>query len=204
MSKHHKLLGGIHRKIWEEKNGKIPKGYHIHHLNGNPYNNEISNLVCLSPEEHGKIHENEFTKWASYGGKIGGIKCKEQKLGWFAATEEERKARSLNALNHRKFELDSERRKLEYETGVRKHWSTYYSKEEVSKKISAGDPGKSTRGKKAWNNGIKMELSDPEGARQRKSASAFARQKIKCICCNKDFDPGNFSRHQNSKQNKLR
>jgi hypothetical protein len=41
----------------------------------------------------------------------------------------------------------SERLKVEYATGRRKHWTTFYSKEEISRKISMGDPGKSKRGK---------------------------------------------------------
>lgn len=38
-----------------------------------------------------------------------------------------------------------------YENGAIKHWSNSYTKEEVSKRISLGDPGKSRRGKPALN-----------------------------------------------------
>ncbi len=200
MSKHHKNTGGIHRKVWESANGKIPKGHHIHHIDGNPYNNELSNLMCVTAEQHGEMHNSEFAAWASIGGKIGGDKCKEQGLGWFAATSEERKQRSKHALSHRRFDLDSERRKAEYANGTRPHWSTYYTPEEVSKKISQGDPGKSTRGKVGWNAGKKMTLSNPDLARQRKSESALRRNKITCECCNRQFDPGNYTRHTNSKK----
>lgn len=203
MSKHHKNTGGIHRKVWESVNGKIPKGHHIHHIDGNPYNNELSNLTCVTAEEHGKLHGSQFASWASIGGKIGGDKCKHQGLGWFHATPEERKQRSEYALTHRRFDLDSERRKDEYACGVRTHWSTYYTPEEVSQKISKGDPGKSTRGKIAWNNGKKMALKNPELARERKRKSALFRKKIKCNCCNKEFDPGGYTRHINAKKNKL-
>lgn len=48
-------------------------------------------------------------------------------------------------------ELHSIRMKECYATGRKKHWSHYYSKEEVSLKISNGDPGKSRRGKSATN-----------------------------------------------------
>jgi hypothetical protein len=45
----------------------------------------------------------------------------------------------------------SKRLKTDYVTGKRTHWSKLYSKNEVSEKIAAGDPGKSTRGKPACN-----------------------------------------------------
>jgi len=57
MSKHHKQAKVNYRKLWESINGPIPKGYHIHHKDGNPYNNSIDNLECLSPEEHAKPGE---------------------------------------------------------------------------------------------------------------------------------------------------
>lgn len=48
---------GNHRKIWKEANGPIPldefgRSYHIHHIDGDPTNNELSNLLCLSPNDH--------------------------------------------------------------------------------------------------------------------------------------------------------
>ena len=31
----------LHRVVWEHHNEDIPKGYHIHHVDGNTCNNEI-------------------------------------------------------------------------------------------------------------------------------------------------------------------
>lgn len=45
----------------------------------------------------------------------------------------------------------SQRLKEEYSSGKKQHWTTLYTKEEVSKKISAGDPGKSNRNKPSKN-----------------------------------------------------
>jgi hypothetical protein len=55
------MRSSIYRKIWEEHNGKIPvddKGrtFEIHHIDGNRNNNDISNLLCVSIEEHYAIH----------------------------------------------------------------------------------------------------------------------------------------------------
>lgn len=45
-----------YRKIYEQNFEPIPKGYHIHHIDGNSNNNNPSNLICLSPQEHYDIH----------------------------------------------------------------------------------------------------------------------------------------------------
>lgn len=42
----------LHRAIWRHYHGPIPEGCHIHHRDGDPLNNDIANLVCLSPAEH--------------------------------------------------------------------------------------------------------------------------------------------------------
>lgn len=50
-----------YRRLWETLNGKkIPDGYHIHHLDNDKTNNDIKNLLCLSPQEHFEIHRKNF------------------------------------------------------------------------------------------------------------------------------------------------
>ena len=46
----------LHREIWKSVNGPIPEGYHIHHKDGNPLNNDISNLDCMPGPEHMSKH----------------------------------------------------------------------------------------------------------------------------------------------------
>lgn len=45
-----------HRRVWREAYGEIPKGCHIHHINGNRTDNALGNLICYTPEEHYLIH----------------------------------------------------------------------------------------------------------------------------------------------------
>lgn len=45
-----------HRRVWEEHNGKIPKGYVITFLDGNTLNCDINNLVMLTKEELCKLN----------------------------------------------------------------------------------------------------------------------------------------------------
>lgn len=52
----------LHRYIWEYYNGKIPKGYDIHHKDHNKDNNELDNLELISRSQHSKLHCQELTK----------------------------------------------------------------------------------------------------------------------------------------------
>lgn len=45
-----------HRLVWKKHFGEIPKGYHIHHINGNKQDNRIENLTLISSSEHSKKH----------------------------------------------------------------------------------------------------------------------------------------------------
>jgi hypothetical protein len=54
-SKHWRTCRQVARNIWSRANGPIPKDYHIHHIDGNFTNNELSNLQCLTAAEHMRI-----------------------------------------------------------------------------------------------------------------------------------------------------
>lgn len=45
-----------HRRIYEKTYGPIPEGYEIHHIDGNPLNNDPKNLKAVSIQEHYDIH----------------------------------------------------------------------------------------------------------------------------------------------------
>lgn len=53
-----------YRKLWIDYYGEIPKdkegrSYEIHHIDGNRKNNDISNLKCLSIQEHYNLHKEQ-------------------------------------------------------------------------------------------------------------------------------------------------
>ena len=49
---------GLHVAIWEFYSGQtVPKGYEVHHKDGNPFNNDFSNLECLPRSEHRAMWE---------------------------------------------------------------------------------------------------------------------------------------------------
>lgn len=47
-----------HTWVWQCNHGKPKKGLHIHHIDGNKSNNDISNLELLSVKEHSKRHNS--------------------------------------------------------------------------------------------------------------------------------------------------
>lgn len=70
-NKQHKEARQIYKKIF----GDIPKGFDIHHKDGNPYNNNPSNLESLSRKDHVNKHvalsQNRF--WGMYAKSNRGI-----------------------------------------------------------------------------------------------------------------------------------
>jgi predicted DNA-binding ArsR family transcriptional regulator len=70
-------MSNYYRKIWESANGQIPKdkngrSYEIHHIDGNRSNNKLSNLMCVSIEDHIKIHMNQ--------GELGAVQLITKRL----------------------------------------------------------------------------------------------------------------------------
>lgn len=71
----------IHRLVYESFIGDIPKGFYVHHINGNKQDNRVENLKLVSPEEHSKEHYIEILERAknrNYGIEDGNIntECK--------------------------------------------------------------------------------------------------------------------------------
>ena len=46
----------LHREVWKYHHGPIPAGRVIHHADGNPGNNELSNLRLMTNSEHLRHH----------------------------------------------------------------------------------------------------------------------------------------------------
>jgi len=56
----------LHRRIWIDHNGPIPDKHHIHHIDHDTLNNDISNLVCVAIREHGDLHSDLTDKDKTY------------------------------------------------------------------------------------------------------------------------------------------
>lgn len=46
----------LHIYVWEKYNGKVPKGYHVHHIDHDTNNNYIENLMLMEKYEHLSYH----------------------------------------------------------------------------------------------------------------------------------------------------
>jgi hypothetical protein len=62
-----------HIELWKKYNREIPKGFEIHHVDGDSLNNELENLVCLSKGDHARI-----TKFEQIGIQIECIVCNKK------------------------------------------------------------------------------------------------------------------------------
>jgi hypothetical protein len=58
----------MHREVWSFYNGDIPKGHHIHHIDGDVTNNDISNLQLMEARTHlimeGKKRHKDNPEWS--------------------------------------------------------------------------------------------------------------------------------------------
>lgn len=147
-----------YRKIYEVKNGKIPKGYEIHHIDGNRKNNSIENLICVSILEHYEIHKKQGD-WGACRKILKRIEMSEKeksklsseyaKQYWANLSEKERThigkkiSKSLSG---------------KPKTGkvVKGHVKSEEWRQKISesnKRTKAANPDKTTKGKFWWNNG---------------------------------------------------
>lgn len=100
----------LHREVWKHHNGEIPKGYHVHHIDGDRTNNQIENLKLMLAKDHMSKHNNtperkEFSrkaienartyasKWhgssegIDYHSKLGKENWKKRKMNTYVCTE---------------------------------------------------------------------------------------------------------------------
>ena len=52
----------LHKVVYESFNGKVPKGYQIHHKDSNTWNNNINNLECIEVNKHLSEHGKQRVK----------------------------------------------------------------------------------------------------------------------------------------------
>lgn len=50
----------LHVALYEYYNGAIPEGYHIHHKDENPLNNNLDNLECIKAFDHISKHSIDY------------------------------------------------------------------------------------------------------------------------------------------------
>ena len=130
-----------YRQIWKNHYGKIPKdengiSYQIHHIDGNRFNNNIENLMCVSIMEHYEIHLKQGDFAAAHVIKTK-MENYEQSLGWNHKEETKQKiSKSLKG----KYIRNEESIKRQIESRIKN--GTIKLKEETKNKISESLKGK--------------------------------------------------------------
>lgn len=81
---------GLHVAIWEFHNKTtVPKDCCIHHVDGNTFNNDISNLECVKRVEHLKYHAQQKYNDPTYKQKV--VEClnsvRESAKAWHKSEE---------------------------------------------------------------------------------------------------------------------
>lgn len=97
-----------HKYVWEKHFGKIPKGFSVHHVDRDPRNNDIHNLLLMENSTHASLHSSERSDWA------------RDNLDKFI--------RPL-AIEWHKSEEGREWHKKHYEEVTREKWNTYVTKQ---------------------------------------------------------------------------
>ena len=77
----------LHKKIWEDAYGEIPKGFHIHHKDGNTGNNSLGNLEILSCKDHRGKHEKAMTQKQKDARKNNMDEIRPMTKKWHASQE---------------------------------------------------------------------------------------------------------------------
>lgn len=96
-SKHNTRL---HVVTWEFfNNKKVPKGYHVHHIDGNTHNNNIDNLELILGSEHNRNHAKKRAKDNPEWIKSFQKKGIEASKAWHASPEgiEQHRKQALDA-----------------------------------------------------------------------------------------------------------
>jgi hypothetical protein len=69
-------------------------GMDVHHIDGDRNNNDVSNLMLLLPEDHAKLHENDFVRWSRIASALGNAAF-IKRLAEKGPTDKEKLARTL-------------------------------------------------------------------------------------------------------------
>jgi len=81
----------LHNLVWVNFYGKpVPKGYAIHHINGDKTDNRIQNLQCVKADVHARYHH----KGREYPKEVG-EKISKSKMGYHHTEETKQKLSDL-------------------------------------------------------------------------------------------------------------
>lgn len=93
----------LHRDVWELGNGAIPAGHHIHHIDGDPGNNDLSNLECIEANEHLCEHGAKWTPQRRKQQAEHLDRIRDTAKAWHSSDEGRAKHREIGAMAYKNF-----------------------------------------------------------------------------------------------------
>lgn len=81
---YYKTTQSLHKRIWEDNFGEVPKDHHIHHKNGDSGDNRFENLECMHKAKHHSLHFKAMRQVEAMHSKESRLKALEwyrSKLG---------------------------------------------------------------------------------------------------------------------------
>ncbi len=162
----------LHTEVWKFYNGEIPKGCEIHHIDMNTFNNDISNLQCLTKKQHKEIHKENMTK--------------ERKEFLIKNINENARPK---AIEWHKSEEGREWHK--------KHFEDFRDKMLVEKEFKCIQCGKKY---KTFSNGLNKFCSNKCKSKYRRD-NKIDHEIRKCIICGGDFETNKYSKVKTCSKN---
>ena len=77
----------LHRRVYAENYGPIPRGFHVHHRDGNWRNNAPENLELISAKEHGRQHMSKRIAQDPARNAANLAKAQEAARAWHCSPE---------------------------------------------------------------------------------------------------------------------
>ena len=161
-AKTHKRL---HVYVWEYYNGKVPKGYHVHHKDFDKTNNDISNLTLLSAHDHITLHGRSWDEER--------LKKQIENL--------DKNARPKASEWHRSHDGREWHKKHYEKMKVRLHQEKTFVCEECGKEFTAID------------NGSNRFCSGKCKSKNRRK-SGIDNEKRVCVCCGEEFEVNKYAK----------
>lgn len=156
-----------YRYIWEKAYGPIPtdkegRPFEIHHKDGNKHNNDLSNLECVSIEEHYRIHLLQGDQEACHAISL------RMKKGY------------LTGWHHTEETLEKLRK-------PKKNKVNYKKTEEHKRKLSKAKKGiKLPARSEAFKNNLRKPKSEEFKKRVSATMTGVSKAKIQCPFCKKE------------------
>ena len=84
----------LHRDIYTAHHGPIPEGWHVHHIDHDPLNNDPANLASISAEEHLRHHGEHRSEFIAVCDECGQrYPAKRKGARWCSPACKERRRR---------------------------------------------------------------------------------------------------------------